>query len=178
MMVRRFARPYAKAITDVAGGAAKAAPVRDELARFDEVRRSSVELQEVFANPGIELDAKVAIANRIADRLQFSPFGRKAIEVLIRNHRANDLPAIVDAVTAFVNEATNTVIAEVRSAAPLAADEQADLTQTLERKFGKRVDIRVTTDPALLGGFVARIGSEIYDASVAGKIDKFRESLA
>lgn len=178
MIVRRFARPYAKAITDVAGGAAKAAGVRDELAKFDQARRSSVELQEVFANPGIEADAKVGIANKISDRLGLSALGKKAIEVLIRNHRVNDLPAIVDAVTAFVNEATNTVIADVRSAAPLAADEQAELTRTLEKKFGKRVDVRVTTDAALLGGFVARVGSEIYDASVAGKIEKFRESLA
>ena len=30
---------------------------------------------------------------------------------------------------------------------------------------------------AVLGGFVAQIGSEVYDASVAGKINKFRESL-
>ena len=29
----------------------------------------------------------------------------------------------------------------------------------------------------LLGGFVVQIGSEIWDASVAGKINKFRESL-
>jgi F0F1-type ATP synthase delta subunit len=36
----------------------------------------------------------------------------------------------------------------------------------------------VTPDATLLGGFVARVGSEIYDASVVGKIDKFRESLA
>jgi len=33
------------------------------------------------------------------------------------------------------------------------------------------------TDPKLLGGFVARIGSEVYDASVIGKINRFRETL-
>jgi F0F1-type ATP synthase delta subunit len=36
----------------------------------------------------------------------------------------------------------------------------------------------VRTDPKLLGGFVVRIGSEIWDASVVGKINKFRESLS
>ena len=48
----------------------------------------------------------------------------------------------------------------------------------LERKVEAKVDRDVTVDPALIGGFVAKIGSEVYDASVAGKIDKFRESLA
>jgi uncharacterized membrane protein required for colicin V production len=49
--------------------------------------------------------------------------------------------------------------------------------EQLKGLVGKRVEVRVTTDPALLGGFVARIGSEVYDASVSGKIHKFRESL-
>jgi F0F1-type ATP synthase delta subunit len=40
------------------------------------------------------------------------------------------------------------------------------------------VELDVKTDPQLLGGFVVQIGSEIWDASVAGKINKFRESLA
>jgi F-type H+-transporting ATPase subunit delta len=48
----------------------------------------------------------------------------------------------------------------------------------LEKKVGAKVDLDVTIDPALIGGFVAKIGSEVYDASVAGKIEKFRESLA
>ena len=48
----------------------------------------------------------------------------------------------------------------------------------LEKKVGAKVDIDITVDPELIGGFVAKIGSEVYDASVSGKIEKFRESLA
>ncbi len=177
MMVRRFARPYAKAIMDVAGSPEKANDIRAAMARFNEARRSSAELREVFANPGIDADAKIAIAGQIAGRLLIEGMAAKVIEVLIRNHRINDLNAIVDALATYVNEATNTVVAEVSSAHELSKDELESLRRTLEKKFAKSVDVRVTTNPALLGGFVARIGSEVFDASVAGKIDKFRESL-
>jgi F-type H+-transporting ATPase subunit delta len=102
---------------------------------------------------------------------------RKSLEVLIRNHRINHLEAIVEALAAYVNAATNTVIAEVSSAHQLNGEEVESLRRTLEKKFAKRVDVRVKTDPTLLGGFVARVGSEIFDASISGKIEKFRDSL-
>ena len=178
MIVRRFARPYAKAIMDVAGSPEAAGKIQTELAKFDDLRRSAADLQEVYANPGIDADAKVAITSQLAGRLSLSAMTVKVLEVLIRNHRINDLGAIAAALLAFVNQATNTVVADVRSAHALNAAETDELQRTLEKKFAKKVQVRVTTDPELLGGFVARVGSEIYDASVAGKIEKFRESLA
>lgn len=176
-MVRRFARPYAKAVMDVAGSPEAASRIREELAQFERARSSSTDLQELYANPGIELDAKLAITKTIAGKLALSEMTMKVLEVLLRNSRMNDLEAIAAALRSFVNVATNTVIAEVRSAHELSAEETAELRRTLEKKFGKHVDVEVTPDPELLAGFVARVGSEIYDASVAGKIDKFRESL-
>lgn len=176
-MIRRFARPYVKAIVDVAGSPQRANTVRAELDRFDQARRASVELQDVFANPGIELAAKFKIAHAIASKLGLSELTGKVLEVLIRNHRMNDLSDVVDALAAMINDELNIVVAEVRSAHKLNEQETAELRKTLERKFGKRVEIRMTTDPSLLGGFVAKVGSEIFDASVHGKISKFREQL-
>ena len=178
MIVRRFARPYARAIMDFAGSPQAAAAIRDELLRFDAVLRSSAELRETYSNPGIELDPKIAITQTIANRLSLSASAKKVLEVLIRNHRINDLGAIVAAVTAYVNEATDTVVAEVRSAHALSKEESEELRRTLEKKFARRVELQVSADPTLLGGFIARVGSEIYDASVAGKIEKFRHSLS
>jgi F0F1-type ATP synthase delta subunit len=40
---------------------------------------------------------------------------------------------------------------------------------------GKKVRATFTTDPKLLAGFVARVGSTVYDASALGAIDKFKE---
>ena len=176
-MIRRFARPYARAIMDVAASAQRANTIRAELDKFDQARRESVELQDVYANPGIENDAKFKITHSIASKLGLSDLTGKVLEILIQNHRINDLGSIVDALTSMINEELNVAVAEVRSAHKLSEQEVAQLRKTLEQKFGKRVEVHLDTDPSLLGGFVAKVGSEIFDASVAGKIAKFREQL-
>jgi F-type H+-transporting ATPase subunit delta len=177
-MIRRFARPYARAIMDVAGSPQKAAALRDELTQFEQVRQSSRDLQEMYANPGIDHDSKNKVTSAIAKRLGLSDFAVRLLDVLIQNRRINDLSDIVAGLATMIREATGTVAAEVRSASALSATEEGELRTMLEQKVGAKVDLDVTVDPALIGGFVAKIGSEVYDASVAGKIEKFRESLA
>jgi len=176
-MIRRFARPYARAIMDIAKTPQAAAAVRDELARFEQVRAGAKDLQAVYANPGIEADAKLKITRTIAQKLSMGELSSRVLEILIQNHRVNDLGSIVEALAEIIRTATGTLAAEVRAAHRLTDDERAALARTLEQKFGRRVEVTVTTDPTLLGGFIAKVGSEVYDASVAGKIHRFRESL-
>lgn len=177
-MIRRFARPYARAIMDVVKTPQAADALRAELARFEKARAAAKDLQEFYSNPGFEIEAKLKVTRAVAAKLEMSEMAVKVLDILIRNHRVNDLGAIVDAVAAYVRESTNTLSAEVRSAHELNENEVAELRRTLETKFGRKVDVDVKTDPKLLGGFVAKVGSEIYDASVVGKIEKFRESLS
>jgi F-type H+-transporting ATPase subunit delta len=176
-MIRRFARPYARAIMDVAQSPEKAAALRDELTTFEQVRQSATDLQEMYANPGIDFDSKYKVTGAIAKRLGLSDLAVRLLDVLIRNRRINDLSDIIAGLATMIREATGTVAAEVRSASALTSKEEADLRAMLERKVGAKVDVDITIDPALIGGFVAKIGSEVYDASVSGKIEKFRESL-
>jgi F-type H+-transporting ATPase subunit delta len=177
MIVRKFARPYARAILDVTGSPEKANEVRKELTSFEAARSGANDLRDLYANPGLDVDTKISITNQVAKRLGLSEMAVKVLEVLIRNHRINDLGAIVSALTFYINEALDVVVAEVRSAHQLSESEVADLKKGLEKKVGKRVEVQLTTDESLIGGFVAQIGSEIYDASVVGKINKFRSTL-
>lgn len=177
-MIRRFARPYARAIIDVVGSPAGAQGVRQDLERFEAARRAAADLQQLYANPGIEHSVKMKVTNAIAGRLGLGELSLKVLDLLVRNHRINDLGGIVEALAAYIREATNTVAADVRTAHALSDAERAELQSTLEKKFGRKVELELTTDPALLGGFVAKVGSEIYDASVVGKIERFRESLS
>ena len=176
-MIRRFARPYARAIMDVTGSPEKAGNIRVELTRFEQTRRAAGDLQEMYANPGIEVDSKISVTKSIAKRLELSGTTVKVLEVLIRNRRINDLDSVVDALAAMIRQATGTLAAQVRTAHRLTDQELKTLRHLLEKKFARKVELEVLVDPALLGGFVAKVESEVYDASVAGKINKFRESL-
>jgi len=177
-VIRRFARPYARAAMEVAQSPEKAALLRDDLATFERVRKSSTDLQEMYANPGIDFESKSKVTGAIAKRLGLSDLAVRLLDVLIRNRRINDLSDIVAGLATMIREATGTVAAEVRSASELSPKEEAELRAMLERKVGAKVDVDITVDASLIGGFVAKIGSEVYDASVSGKIEKFRESLA
>jgi len=176
-MVRRYARPYAKAILDVAGSADAGNKIRGELLPFAAALRTSDELRGIYSNPGIELEKKLQITNALASKMKASDLAKKVLEVLVRNQRINDLDGILAALASYVNEQLGVAVAEVRSAKALTPDEMSQLAKVLSGKVGKRVELDVRTDPALLGGFVAKIGSEIWDASVIRKIDRFRESL-
>lgn len=176
-MIRRFARPYARAIMDAAGSPAKANELRGELLVFANALRRSAELHDLYANP-VDEATKLTITSQLAKKMKLSDLGAKTLEVLVKHNRINDLDAINDALKAYVNAALGVAVAAVRSAKPLGADEIQELADTLSKKVGKKVELDIKTDPNLLGGFVVQIGSEIWDASVAGKINKFRESLA
>src|SRR2546425_1435110 len=176
-MIRRFARPYARAIMDITGSPENANSIRAELTRFERVRREAADLQEMYPNPGIELDSKISVTRAIGKRLGLSTLTLKTLEVLIRNRRINDLDSIIEAVAAMIRQATGTVAAQVRTAHRLTDQELKALQRVLEKKIARKVEVEVAIDPTLLGGFVAKVESEVYDASVVGKINKFRESL-
>ncbi|HEX8617094.1 MAG TPA: ATP synthase F1 subunit delta [Thermoanaerobaculia bacterium] len=175
-MIRRFARPYARAIMDVAGSPEKANELRAELQIFANALRGSSELHDLYANP-VDEATKLEITRQIAAKMNASELTARTLEVLVKHNRINQIDAIIEALKAYVNTALGVAIATVRSAKPLGADEAQQLATTLANKVGKKVELEIKTDPTLLGGFVVQIGSEIWDASVAGKINKFRESL-
>jgi F-type H+-transporting ATPase subunit delta len=137
-MIRRFARPYAAAIMDVAESTEKAAAVLAELERFAEILRGSDELQAVFENPGVEAAGKAGVVTAIAVRIGISALGQKILDVILKNDRINDLGDILEALGDMINTATNTVVAEVRSAHVLDESERERLRKALETKLGQR----------------------------------------
>lgn len=176
-MIRKFARPYAKALTEIQPDPSEALRTVEELVRFERARASSAELEELFRNPGFDAETRIRITRTMSDRLALSDLTKRIIEVLVRNHRINDLRSIIEAWRAMINQMLGVSVAEVRTAHVLAPDEQARLQTSLEKRFGRKIELRLSTDASLLGGFIAQVESEVYDASVSGQINKFKASL-
>ena len=66
----------------------------------------------------------------------------------------------------------------MRTAVALAPDDQRRLGGRLEQILGKRIIVDEQVDRALLGGFIAQVGSLILDGSLDGQLGRMRERLA
>jgi F-type H+-transporting ATPase subunit delta len=51
------------------------------------------------------------------------------------------------------------------------------LAEALSNATGRRVEVKVVVDPSVIGGVIARIGDEIFDGSVASRLDEARQQL-
>jgi F-type H+-transporting ATPase subunit delta len=60
---------------------------------------------------------------------------------------------------------------------PLSADRQAEIEKRLAEVTGRTVTMTTKVDPAIIGGVVARIGSTVYDGSVATQLETMRQRL-
>jgi F-type H+-transporting ATPase subunit b len=67
--------------------------------------------------------------------------------------------------------------AQVVSALPLTADEQAVVRKDILSKMGSQAAVDFRVDPSILGGLVVHVGDKVLDGSVAGQLEDLRKSL-
>ena len=97
--------------------------------------------------------------------------------VLAQNERLAVLPEIADVYEALRNDFEGVLDARIASAYPLSEQQVADVVATLEGKYGRKVKATVSVDPDLIGGISIRIGDEVMDASVRGKLAQLAVAL-
>ena len=68
-------------------------------------------------------------------------------------------------------------MAEVRSAVELDDRRRARLAEVLTRVLGRPVVLQLTVDEAILGSVVVRVGNELFDGSIRGRLEQAREAL-
>jgi F-type H+-transporting ATPase subunit delta len=65
--------------------------------------------------------------------------------------------------------------ARVESAAALAPELVTKITNDLNRLYGPGLNISFTQEPALVGGLRIKVGSDVYDSSIQGRLRKLSE---
>jgi F-type H+-transporting ATPase subunit delta len=172
--MKALAERYAGALVDVALQNNQADQIKQELADFAGLMRESPELHAFLANPSIGRPAKHAATEQIVERMGASRTLRNYLFVIIDHRRAGMLIEIEQAFSRLLDARQGIVQATVNSATELTAPERAELGAALEKLTAQKVQAQFTTDAALIGGAVVRIGSTIYDGSVRTQLERMR----
>ncbi|HXE32115.1 MAG TPA: ATP synthase F1 subunit delta [Terriglobales bacterium] len=169
---------YAQALADlVAQGVVPAGQMRRELAELTQVIESSRPLRTVLASPAVAWDKKRALLDAVADRVGVSRIARNFLIVAAQRGRVGRLAGMDLAFEQLLLEREGIVKAEVASARQLNARERAAIEAELARQLGRKLQTRYVTDAALVGGFVARVGDQVYDGSIRGRLGRLRQAL-
>ena len=103
--------------------------------------------------------------------------GRRFVAVLADNRRLGYLPEIARLFAAYKDEAEGFIDVTVTAAAEVAPAEQAALTASLEKRFGRRVRLQTAVDASLLGGAVVRAGDLVIDGSIKSRLERMAYEL-
>ncbi len=170
-----FARSYARAALESAPPGYDFGGLLENVGAIRRALESDARLKEFFAAPSIPKPPKERALEALAVKAGLDDFGRRLLRVILDHGRLTKLPEILTAMSEAFDRARGVLEADVTVAAPITQAEEKKIAEALGRSFDATVRLRVSIDEKILGGFVARVGSRVLDASVASAIGRFQE---
>jgi F-type H+-transporting ATPase subunit delta len=169
-----IARPYAEAAFKIAKEQNALPDWAGALTRLAVVAGTE-EAQQIADDPGVTASA---VADLIADSAgQLSNEQKNFLHTLVDNGRLGVVSEVAAHYRKLHAAEADTLDAEVRSAFPLTDAQADEIKSALEQKYGKPVNVDVHVAPELIGGVSIRIGDDVMDSSVRGKLDQMANSL-
>ena len=178
MSTRASATRYARALFDVALQEGALEQADNDLTTFVNTVASHPELQRVLVTPAVPAPKKHALLQELLPKLHVSGPAAKLLLRLAGRDRLILLPDLVAVFRERLMEHRQIVEAEVTTAQPLAPERETQLQQQLARVTGRTVTLTTNVDPDIIGGIITKIGTVVYDGSLASQLTKMRERLA
>ena len=168
-----IARPYAEALFKTAGtDLVGTATWLDELAAI----ASNVQLQQYAGNPSVTSAQTFDVMTGVA-KTALPEAAKNFLKAVIDNGRISVLSEIASQFRALKNAKSGSSDATVFSAFALDGATLADLLVTLEKRFGKMLNLKVELQPELIGGVRVVVGDEVLDTSVKARLEQMKAAL-
>ena len=169
------ARRYAQAILELAVAHNNLDQWRGDLQTMSDIWRSTpvaVQLDDPKRGRSRRMEeARGLLQGRV------NPLAVNLALLLVRRGRAGLVPVIARQFERIERDREGRVTAQVTSAIALTDAQRANLRDQLGQRSGKTVDLDERVDPSIMGGLVVRIGDELIDASIAGRLRRIQAQL-
>jgi len=167
---------YAQALFAVAHAEGVLSKVEDELYAFGKALEQHTELREALTDAALPVENKKAVVGDVIGE-RANPVTVSLLGFVIDAGRARELPKIVEQLAVMASAEREHVLAEVRSAVELTSEQRDRLAAALSSATGRTVDVKVVVDPSVIGGVVARVGDEVFDGSIANRLEDAKQAL-
>lgn len=169
------ARPYAEALFRVAknGDLSAWADLMTEMAQV----AAHPDVKMMVENPALSssqvIDTYISLL-----KSEVNAEASNFIEILVKNDRVSLLPIIAVQFHELINADSGSADAHIETAYDMPESQISDLLRTLDKKFGRKLNVAsVTVDSSLIGGVRVTVSDEVLDLSVRAKLQQMHAAL-
>lgn len=168
-----IARPYAEALFKASASDSKAVLTwLDELACVAQ----QAQLQQFADSPKATHAQVVEVITGVMKSVLDS-HAHNFIGTVIANDRLAFVPEVAAQYRALVNAQSGSSDAVIYSAFPIEGAALAEVSQMLEKRFARQLNVSVELQPALIGGIRVVVGDEVLDTSVKARLEQMKMAL-
>jgi len=168
---------YAIALFELARDEKQIDEVGASLARLRQAVTESADLRELISSPLIGREDQARAIGAVVGSLGLDRLTGNFVGVLAQNRRLSQIPAVIRNFNLLAARHRGEITAEVTSARPLDDDQVGQIKQQLRTRMGRDIAVELNVDPAILGGLVVKIGSQMIDSSIRTKLNTLAHAM-
>jgi F-type H+-transporting ATPase subunit delta len=150
--------------------------LEDDLFRFGRVVSGQPGLRSALIGPTTS-DAKASLLANLLSAKVSGP-SLSLITELLTHPRGRSPQAVLDLAAGIAARRREQLIAVVRVAVVLSAQQRQRLGEVLRETYGQGIHLNVVHDPSVIGGVSVQIGDELIDGTAASRLADVRRRLA
>ena len=101
----------------------------------------------------------------------------RSVVKIVLEQKPRGYMAILGNFTRLVKLEQDRRAAKVESAVALTPEQQSGVSANLQKMYGNGLNLSFHVNPALVGGLRVKVGSDVFDGSVAARLQELEESF-
>lgn len=166
---------YANALFTLASEECAIEEVREDVDSANLAFKENPDYIKLLDTPALTKAEKLTLIDGAFSSLHYSV--KNLIKILCEKHLVHTFKEIASAFLYLYDEYSGIERAEAVTAIPLTEEQKNAITQRLAEVTGKKIILKNTVNPEILGGVMLRYSGIQLDGSVKSRLDSFAQSL-
>ncbi|QNM84829.1 ATP synthase F1 subunit delta [Polaribacter pectinis] len=172
----RAALRYAKAILNLAKDSKSETVVNDDMLFIANTIAENDEFEVMLRSPIVKSSDKMKVLTALFDgKVDNITLG--LFQLLQDNKRISMLDSIAKKYAIIYDFDKHMQVAKVTTAVPLSTEIEKQVLDKIVALTGEKANLENVINPAILGGFILRVGDVQYDASISNYLNELKKEF-
>ena len=167
---------YAESLFDLAKEENKVTQYLDDIKLVGEVLGSDPQIVQFFNHVLIENEKKIQLLDQ-SFKGNVDQYVLNFLKLLVQSRRIRYIDDIVKSYIKLSNQYLGIEEGMIYTPYELTDQQIQDIEKAISQKENKKVTLKVSIDPSLLGGIKVQISNRIYDGTIKNKVEMLKKEL-